>query len=241
MPVVKGLTTIIPAGASVFRITSPNFLTSDPADHLKVVNGQGPVINNSKGRYNHGLVPTVYLAETIEPCFAEKMFYFHRETLRALDLAHLIGAIPPYEKRFILWEVVFKHEISDIFDMNINGAHAYFGIYPAMAVNPSQDYEHLKEKRGDIQGGGYKGIRVRSSRSTKNGNTVVLFENQSSNVDSVTPYEVDFRLITPKNKPLTNHANEFIDFSAGQIKFTRRIPAKAGKHFSEWEKLKFHH
>ncbi len=62
-------------------------------------------------------------------------------------------------------------------------------------VNPSQDYDHLKDRRTFIQSNGYKGIQAPSSRSMVGGEIVALFDDQSKNVDLI-PYTVEFRLIT---------------------------------------------
>ena len=62
-------------------------------------------------------------------------------------------------------------------------------------VNPSQDYEHLKERRAFIESNGYKGLRAPSSRSTTGGEMIVLFDDQSKNVE-LKPYAVEFRLVT---------------------------------------------
>jgi len=79
MPVNPGLTTAALAGHTYYRITSLSFNTASPADHPKVVNGQGAVNSLAGARYNHPGACTVYLAEDLLTCLAEKMFYFHRE------------------------------------------------------------------------------------------------------------------------------------------------------------------
>jgi len=250
MPVRTGLTTTIPSGTSYFRITSPSLNTTNPADHVKVVNGQGSVRSWYGGRYNGRGVVTVYLTEDIETCLAEKMFYFHREILRGIDTSHITGAAPPFNKTFILWEVTFSNAIADIFDMMAANAFTQFNIFPSLSLNPSQDYIHLKEKRADIQStSGYNGIRVPSSRTTKNGNMVVLFDDQSRNLRDIRPYEVEFQLITDSGAPFSNHANEILHFTSGKVRILPRIipglmtPAlpSGGNIYQNWQTVNFHH
>jgi RES domain-containing protein len=88
MPVNPGLTVVAPAGRTYYRITSLSFNTTTSTDHPKVVNGQGAVNSRIGARYNHPGVCTVYLAEDLLTCLAEKMFYFHREVIRGIDLSH---------------------------------------------------------------------------------------------------------------------------------------------------------
>jgi RES domain-containing protein len=190
MPVTSGLSTTAKSGQSYFRITSPSFKTNNPTDHVKVVNGEGSLRNPHGARYNYPGAVTAYLTEDIETCLAEKMFYFHRETLRAIDISHHTGVIPPFSKTFVLWEIKFQNDVNDIFDMTVRNAHTSFNIFPSLSINPSQDYEHLKAKRAHIQSDGYNGIRVPSSRTTNGGNMVVLFHDQSRNVQQIRAYDV---------------------------------------------------
>lgn len=88
MPVSPGLGLSIPAGTSFYRITSVAFRTPRVAHHKKVVNGQGAVRSRHGARYNYPGVQSVYLADTPLTCFAERMFYFHREVLTGLDDLH---------------------------------------------------------------------------------------------------------------------------------------------------------
>jgi hypothetical protein len=82
MPVNPALAVTVPAGVSLYRITAVSFHTTNAAHHKKVVNGMG-----ARG-YNYGGVLTVYLADCVEACFAERMFYFQREVVRRLDALH---------------------------------------------------------------------------------------------------------------------------------------------------------
>src|SRR5438093_9667458 len=102
MPINRGLTTTVAAGTPYYRITNPSFYTIDPALHNKVVDGQGARKNYPGARYNHGGVVTVYLTDSIRACFAERMFYFHRETLRLLDQFHITKIPPPFDKQLVL-------------------------------------------------------------------------------------------------------------------------------------------
>src|SRR3954449_5862924 len=98
MAVSPGLGITVAAGVSYYRITSLAFRTASARHHPKVVNGEGAVRSRHGARYNHPGVRTVYLAEDPLTCLAEKMFYFQREVLTALDCLHLPLApgIPPF-------------------------------------------------------------------------------------------------------------------------------------------------
>jgi hypothetical protein len=69
-----------------------------------------------RARYNYGGVLSVYLADTVETCLAEKMFYFHRETIRRLDALHLplSPGVPLFSATFTLWEIRLKKAIPGI-------------------------------------------------------------------------------------------------------------------------------
>src|SRR5438874_13559423 len=116
MPVIPGLAVTIPAGTPFFRITDVSFRTPRISLHKNVVNGQGARKSRHGARYNHPGVTTVYLAENLKACFAERMFYFHREVLTAMDRFHLTGELPPFVQTFVLWEVVFMTDIPDDFE-----------------------------------------------------------------------------------------------------------------------------
>src|SRR5438132_8205167 len=88
MPPQAQLCTTVPAGASYYRVTSASFNTPNPHLHSTVVNGAGAVLNPQGGRYNYPGAVTVYLAEDVETCLAEKMFYFLREKLRGRAIRH---------------------------------------------------------------------------------------------------------------------------------------------------------
>ncbi len=90
MPVSPGLGLSVPAGARFYRITSVAFRTRSVAHHTKVVNVEGAVRSRHGARYNYPGVRSVYLADTLLTCFAERMFYFHREVLTGLDGLHLL-------------------------------------------------------------------------------------------------------------------------------------------------------
>jgi hypothetical protein len=100
MPVIPGLAVTIPTGTPFFRITDLSFRTSRTSLHKNVVNGQGARRSRHGARYNHPGATTVYLAESLESCFAERMFYFQREVLTAMDRLHLTGVLPPFVQTF---------------------------------------------------------------------------------------------------------------------------------------------
>jgi hypothetical protein len=240
VPVNPGLAITIASGTSFFRITSPAFHTGIPSDHLKVVNGQGAVKNQTGARYNYPGARTVYLTEDLETCFAERMFYFHREVLRGIDSLGYPAPIPPFQRNYILWEIQLNYAVTDVFDMGIPGAPSYFNIFPSLMVNPSQDYNHLKQRRADIESNGYKGLRAPSSRARRGGNLIVLFDDQSSHVQSIIPYDVEFRLITAVGTPFINHAQDLLDFSAGEVRMLWSPPV-AGTMYHNWQKVEFNH
>lgn len=240
MPVNPLLTASISSGTPLYRITSPAFNTADTSHHVKVVNGRGALRSALGARYNYPMVPTVYLTEEVETCFAERMFYFHRDVLRALDLSHLLGVIPAFGQPFVLWEIIFRRDMTDIIDLSKPAATSSFNIFPSLTVNPSQDYQHLKQKRSEIQYEGYRGLRVRSSRVLSRGNLVVLFEDQSSYVQRITPYPVEFRLIDSAGNPFTSHASDILDFTAGEVRFVGHTPRRY-RHYRAWQRIGFNH
>lgn len=241
MPVNPGLATKVASGMPYYRITSPAFNTTNPADHVKVINGQGGVNSRLGARYNYPGVLTVYLTDDLETCFAERMFYFHREILRGIDISHHTGVVPPFQKNFVLWEIRFNQDIPDVFDMTTGSAHTYFNIFPSLCRNPSQDYEHLKMKRADIQSNGYRGLKVQSSRTRGGGNLIILFHDQSNNVQSITPYDVEFRLITVNGALFSNHASEVLVFTAGEVRITSNAPSVGGGAYQNWQRVDFNH
>jgi len=240
MPVNPGLAITIAAGTPFFRITNVSFRTARTSPHKNVVNGQGARKSRHGARYNHPGATTVYLAENLEACFAERMFYFHREVLTAMDRFHLTGVLPPFDQTFVLWEIVFKTAIHDVFELSPANAPA-MQVFPSLIVNPSQDYNHLKEGRAAIESSGYSGLRAPSSRVKGGGNMVVLFTDQSGNVGSITPYTVEFRLVTagPPAVRFVNHATEVLDFTAGEVKLTGTPLGTLT--YAYWHRIEFHH
>ena len=218
MPVDKRLTNVIPRGTPFYRITPQRFLTTDPSNHVKVVDGQGAMHSKTGGRYNNRLVVTVYLAEDLAPCFSERMHYFHREQMQLLDQAAGIGATLPFVSTSILWRLTFKHDLDDVLDLTVPGRAAAFGIIPSMLQSPHDYYKHLQTKREDIQQAGYRGMRVGSSRCKQSGNILVLFQDHSAAVDVVEPNVVEFSLITRAGQPFLNHAADLLDYTAGHVR-----------------------
>lgn len=241
MPVNPNLAVSVPAGVSLYRITAVSYHTPNRVHHKKVVNGMGAKNSYAGARYNHGGVVTVYLADSVETCFAEKMFYFHREIVRRLDTLHqpLNPGLPAFSATFTLWEIRLKKAVPDVCHLTQANASAV-GVFPSLMVNPSQDYDHLKDRRTFIQSNGYKGIRAPSSRSTANGEIVVLFDDQSKNVD-LDPYTVEFRLVTrPPAVPFGNHLTQLLDFTAGEVRFAGAgPPGVAG--YGGWTRIAFNH
>lgn len=243
MPINPSITTTIQSGRPYFRITSPSFNTSDPTLHPQVVNGKGALRNPEGSRYNKYAQTTVYLAEDIETCIAESMFYFNRKIVESLEELHnnRNHTLPQFQEMVVLWEMVFSKTIPDIFDMSQPGALSSFVIFPSLLYNPSQDYKHLKEKRESIQFAGYRGLRAPSSRNINGGYMVVSFEDLSSNISTITPHPLDLRLITLSGTPFINHLSDIIDFTAAEARIkSSHCPTGGGPFFNRWQRASFH-
>jgi hypothetical protein len=241
MPVNPALTVTVPAGVPLYRITAVSFHTPNAAHHKKVVNGMGARKSHAGARYNHGGVLTVYLADSVQTCLAEKLFYFQRKIVQQLDALHLplsLG-VPAFSGTFTLWDIRLKKPFADVCHLTRASASA-LGVFPSLMLNPSQDYEHLKDRRSFIENNGYNGIWAPSSRSTTGGEIIVLFDDQSKNVD-LDPYTVEFRLVTrPPVAPFSNHLTELLDFTAGEVRFVGgKPPGIAG--YANWTPLTFNH
>lgn len=237
------------AGIPYYRITALSFVTSSPALHNIVVNGQGARKSRDGGRYNHPGVVTVYLAEEVNTVLAEKMFYFQREVLRALNLSHLTKIMPSYKQTFALWEIEFLRDIPNVLTLDFKSASGYY-VFPSMMLNPSRDYEHLKDRRAEIETQPHNGLIAPSSRCTSSSfeNMLVLFADQSSNVAKVQPYAAELKLLKT-DPPLTDFANpmsDALDFSAGSVKIapipphSTSLPAKLLPYATN-KKVEFRH
>jgi RES domain-containing protein len=241
VPVNQALAITIPASSPLYRITPISFHTPSPVHHKKVVNGMGARKSYNGARYNHGGVLSVYLADTVETCLAEKMFYFHRETIQRLDALHapLSPGVPLFSAKFTLWEIRLKTGVSDVCHLDASNASAV-GVFPSLMLNPSQDYWHLKDRRAFIESNGYNGIQAPSSRSVKGGEIVVLFDDQSPNVN-LNPFTVEFRLVTRAPVgPFGNHLTEVLDFTAGEVRFVGGKPGGLAG-YAGWTTVSFNH
>jgi hypothetical protein len=177
------------------------------------------------------------------------MFYFHREVLTGIDSLHLAAApiVPPFQQRFVLWDVTFRAAVANVFDLSIANAPAA-GVFPCLLLNPSQDYRHLKDRRAAIQAAGYNGLRAPSTRVVGGGTMTILFDDQSKNVGRITPYEVEFRLITPGRHPtiaFASHATDMLDHLAGEVRVIAPPPPAVFpaslRAFSAWTVVPFNH
>jgi hypothetical protein len=177
------------------------------------------------------------------------MFYFHREVLAGLDSLHFSPApvVPPFLQRFVLWEVVLKAPVANVFDLSVANAPAA-GVFPCLLLNPSQDYHHLKDRRAAIEHAGYRGLRAPSTRDTGTGSMIVLFDDQSKNLQSITPYEVEFQLIKPGHPPtirFLSHATDQLDFLVGEIRViappSPSVLPPALAPYSGWTLVRFNH
>jgi hypothetical protein len=240
MAVNPAFTTIIQANTPYFRITSVSFRTTNNAHHKNVVDGQGARKNPIGGRYNYPGAITVYLTNTIGACLAEKMFYFQRGVLQSLDILHITGTavVPPFGQKFQLWEVVFKQSITQVCDLSVHATG--LNVMPSLMCNPSQDYWHLKQRRADIEALGYSGIKAPSSRCTQAGHVVALFADQSKNLQSITPFDAEFRLIKqPPSGPFVNQNTEMLDFFAGEVQISGSPSGNA--NYNAFAKVSFYH
>lgn len=242
MPVVPGLAVTIPAGVRYYRTTPAAYRRGGVRAHRRIVNGAGAVKSRHGARYNYPGVCTVYLAEDVETCLAERLFYFHRETLEELDRLHLTGfAPPPFQRRVVLWAVEFRRPVPDVFDLGVANAPAA-GAFPALMLNPSQDYHHLKDRRAHLQSMGYRGLRAPSSRVRGVGHMAVLFDDQSRNVAVVTPYDLDLRLVTPPPAvPFVSHAADRLDFEAAEVRVTGAALPPELLPYAAWTRVEFNH
>lgn len=241
MPVNRALAVSVPAGVPLYRITAVSFHTSNAAQHKKVVNGMGARKSHPGARYNYGGVLTVYLADSIQTCLAEKMFYFQREIVQHLDALHqpLSPGVPAFSGTFTLWDIRLKNAIADVCHLTPTSASTV-GVFPSLMLNPSQDYEHLKDRRAFIESNGYNGIKAPSSRSISGGEIIVLFDDQSKNVD-LDPYMVEFRLVTRAPvAPFGKHLTELLDFTAGEVRFVGGVPPGIAG-YANWTPVTFHH
>ncbi len=129
-----------------------------------------------------------------------------------------------------------------MFDLSVANAPAA-GVFACLLMNPSQDYSHLKDRRAAIQAASYRGLQAPSTQSSTPGNMVVPFDYQSKNVASITPYGVEFRLITPAGLPFASHATDQLDYLAGEVRVVTS-PAAAPLPativgFSTWQRVDF--
>jgi len=227
MAVAPGLGITVAAGVSYYRITSLAFRTANRKHHLKVVNGDGAVRNRHGARYNYPGARTVYLTEDVPSCLAEKMFYFQRQVLTALDSLHLPFApgIPPFTQKFVLWDVVLRNPVANVFDLSVANAPAA-SVFPCLLLNPSQDYYHLKDRRADIQSAGYLGLRAPSTRVVGPGNMIVLFDDQG---------KVAF----------ASQATDQLDYLAGEVRIMAPAPPAPLPAdllpFAAWKVVPFNH
>jgi hypothetical protein len=121
-------------------------------------------------------------------------------------------------------------------------------VFPCLLLNPSQDYRHLKDRRAAIQAAGSNGLRAPSMRVIGGGTMTVLFDDQSKNIGRITPYEVEFRPVTPAPHPtvaFTSHATDLLDYVAGEVRVIAPPPPAALPApllaFSAWTLVPFNH
>jgi len=78
---------------------------------------------------------------------------------------------------------------------------------------------------------------------------VVLFDDQSKNLQSITPYEVEFRLITtghlPPRVPFASHVTDLLDYLAGEVRVVAppapAVLPPALVPFAAWTVVPFNH
>jgi hypothetical protein len=246
MTIVSGLTTTVLTGRPYYRITSSEHRPPRRSDHKLVVNGESAILSRDGARYNYPGARTVYLAEDPETCFAERMYYFHRDFLAQLDDYHIRGLLPTFQETVDLWEIRLRRDVPDVFELSLANASA-MNVFPTLMLNPSRDYNHLKDRRAAIQSNGHQGLRAPSCRIRGTGHMVVLFQDQSKNVQSITLHEVEFRLVTAGDlpAPFTNHAADLLDFTAGEVR-VRLASGSQAPHptlaaCQDWTRFEFNH
>jgi hypothetical protein len=144
------------------------------------------------------------------------MYYFQREVLSALDIAHITNSPPPpFSMLCVLWRIVFAKDIQPVCDLTIPNAAVNYDVSPSLMLNPSQDYWHLKQRRNEIQHYGYTGLIAPSTRCPQGGRMVVLFNGQSGNLHTIDPFDTEIRLITtPGNAQFANYKTDTLNFTA---------------------------
>ncbi|MCH9686934.1 MAG: RES family NAD+ phosphorylase [Deltaproteobacteria bacterium] len=209
----------IRAGQPLYRITSNAFLTRDSTLHRQVVNGEGALHSPLGGRYNFPGAQTVYLADAPATCFAERLFYLQREIIAGIDRAHIMPhGVPPFTQPCVLWTVTLAVDMPSVFDLDAHGS--FYQVFPSLSLSPSQDYEHLKAKRAEIQAHGYQGLSARSTRSRDGGRILAMFGDLSPLVASIEPTPPEVRLVTRDlpRRPFVNHAVDRLDFNTGEVR-----------------------
>jgi hypothetical protein len=135
----------------------------------------------------------------------------------------------------------------DVFDLSVAKA-ASAAVFPCLLRNPPEDYYPLKDRRADIQASGSRGLRAPSTRVVGAGSMMVLFDDQSKNLQAITPHEVEFRLSRPGHPPVvafTSHASDSLAYRAGEV----RVLAPAGPAalppalapFAAWTVVRLNH
>lgn len=167
--------------------------------------------------------------------------------LTALDISHIVpAAVPPFSQRAVLWDIQVKVAVPNVFDLTVAIAPAA-GVFPALLLNPSQDYHHLKDARATIPARRVQRPACPSTRAVTPGNMVVLFDDQSKNVQTITPYEIELRLIRPGHPPavaFATHATDPLDYEAAEV---RVLPPAGGPlpaaltPFAGWSIVRFHY
>jgi hypothetical protein len=87
------------------------------------------------------------------------------------------------------------------------------------------------------------GLRARSCRSTSGtGAMVVLFDDQSTNIQAMNPYLIEFRLLTPNLVPFQNIGADLVAYTTGEVRITG-TPASPPEiqRYSNWRQVPFNH
>jgi len=73
---------------------------------------------------------------------------------------------------------------------------------------------------------------------------IVLFDDQSGNLASITPYDIEFRLLAPGGAPFTSQATDQLDYLRGEVRVlpTGAVPLPpALAAYSGWSIASFNH
>jgi hypothetical protein len=66
---------------------------------------------------------------------------------------------------------------------------------------------------------------------------IVLFNDQSKNVKTIKPYQMEFRLLCVGGTPFFDHTKDMLDFAAGEVRVTG--PSSPPGFSTSWKTVNF--